>query len=69
MDYARRELLKTVATRVVEELWSDLKAGRIKAIGIDAIRAHLRLEPAWRNQLEFDELEKLTTRRLVEKVG
>lgn len=69
MDYERRELFKKVAARVVDELWADGKAGKLKAINIGTIRVRLRLETAWRNRLEFEELEKLTTRCLVEKVG
>lgn len=69
MQYERRELLKTVAKRVADELWADCVAGKLKTVGIDQIRARLRLEPIWRDNHEYDQLEELTTRRFVEKVG
>lgn len=61
--------LKEVAKCVVDELWADLTAGKIKVVGIDVIRERLKLDPVWRNENEYDKLEEFTTRYLVEKVG
>lgn len=69
MEYERRELLKEVAKRVADELWADALAGKLKAVGIDAIRERLKLNPIWRDENEYDQLEEFTTRHLVEKVG
>lgn len=69
LSHEDRELFKRIAERVASELISDMKAGRLKKVGIDEIRARLHEEPGWMGRDQFDALEELTTRRLVEKVG
>ncbi len=36
--------MKSMARAVADELFDELKSGRISAIGIDAIRAKMRLD-------------------------
>lgn len=69
-QYERRELFKEVSKRVVDELWAEALSGKIKSIGIDLIRERLRAQPECpSDENEYDQLEELTTHRLVEKVG
>lgn len=65
----QRETFKAVADRVARKLYDDAKSGLIKTINIDVIRSRLIEETCWHNRAEFDALEEMTTRCVVEKAA
>ena len=62
------EDLKQISVRVADRMVTDLKRGALAKIDIDVIRAALRQElDCPRDGEQFDMLEIMTTRRVVEK--
>ncbi len=67
-QHRQRETFKRVADRVAENLLAQLRAGTLAKIGIDEIRAELRLQSECPlDVIAFDELEEMTTRAVVMK--
>lgn len=70
MEYEKRQAMKATAKRVADQLFADAKAGKLQKVGIDEIRRALRAEPSCpTNRRDYDTLEEMTTRSIVELVG
>lgn len=62
--------LKVIANKIATQLFADLKAGKIDRINIDTIRGVLAVAgPIGLTPQRREELEELTTRAIVWKVG